>query len=396
MVQSKAVDAFRRWGFRRIETPAFEHTELFERGLAEGSDIVTKEMYTFLDKGGRSLTLRPDMTAPVVRAVIEHRLAERGLPVKVYYDVPVFRHERPQAGRFRQFTQVGVEAIGSQSPQLDAEVIALATEVLASVGLSQFELALNSIGHPGCRAEYLPRLVGFLRSRADQLCDDCKKKIDKNPLRTFDCKVPSDIKIMEEAPLISNSLCDDCRGHHVAVKASLSDLGVAFNESPRLVRGLDYYTRTTFEFTAAGLGSQDAVGGGGRYDGLAELIGGARMPGVGFGLGVARIAIALEAAGSGVEQRLDAYIACISEEAKRPGLLLARDLRRAGLTIDMDLDSKSIRAQFKAADRLGARRVIVIGDKELASGTVTIRDMSSGVESTVPIEEVTNEFKEID
>lgn len=383
MVQRRACELFRAWGFHRIETPAFEHTELFTRGLSEGSDIVTKEMYTFQDKGGRSLTLRPDMTAPVVRSVLEHGLADRGVPVKLYYEVPVFRHERPQAGRFRQFTQVGVEAIGSESPHLDADVIALAIEVFKACELQSFELALNTIGHVACRSDYMPKLVAFLRAHEDELCEDCRRKIDRNPLRTFDCKVASDIALMDGAPMISDHVCDDCRAHHEKVKEGLSQLGVAFRDAPRLVRGLDYYSRTTFEFTAAGLGSQDAIGGGGRYDGLAEMLGGPRLPGIGFGLGVARMVMAL---GEPEPSRLDVYVVTMSDTSVA-GLELAQRLRRSGLRVDIDLEGRSMKAQMKAADRSGAKKVLVVGEKELAGGTVTVKDMESGSQVSVAMDD---------
>lgn len=394
-VELGAIDLFRRHGFQRIETPAFEHTELFQRGLSEGSDIVTKEMYTFSDKGDRSLTLRPDMTAPVMRSVIEHNLAAKGLPLKLYYVVPVFRHERPQAGRYRQFTQLGVEAIGSSSPYLDAEVISLAAQVFDAAGIDEVTLKLNSIGHPGCRSEYLPKLVAFLEAHRELLCPDCQRKIEKNPLRTFDCKVPSDIEIMKQAPLISDLLCEACAAHHEAVKDTLAQLEVPFVDAPTLVRGLDYYSRTTFEFTASGLGSQDAIGGGGRYDGLSEMIGGPQMPGVGFGLGLARIVLALKAHGTVPASNVQVYLASFSPDAQRVARSLAKSLRRDGLAVDMDLDGRSGKAQFKAADRSGARLVVAIGDKELAEGIVTVKEMSSGQESTSPLEGLAHRLKEL-
>lgn len=400
-VVSQAVEQFRLAGFGRIETPAFEHTELFVRGLEGDSDIVTKEMYTFEDKAGRSLTLRPDMTAPVVRAVIEDRLDRAGLPVKLYYVSSVFRHEKPQAGRYRQFWQAGVEVLGAESPEIDAEVISLACQVYAQVGL-KVDLSINSIGHHGddCRARYLPSLVAFLKSYESELCGDCKKKIDRNPLRTFDCKVPGDQLILKDAPLITDHLCVNCKEHHETTKDLLTVLGVGFVEDPRLVRGLDYYTRTTFEFIAQGLGSQNAVGAGGRYDGLAELLGGQSLPGIGFGLGIERIALALAASseikgakGADVTRRLDVFIASISGPARREALMLAARLRAHGVAVDLEYGERGLKSQFKAADRLGADKVIVIGEAELAEGAYTVRKMGTGEQSRVQSASIISHLK---
>ncbi|MGH3369591.1 MAG: histidine--tRNA ligase, partial [Nocardioidaceae bacterium] len=325
-----AEDLFARYGYRPIEPPIFEVTEVFERGLEAGSDIVTKEMYTFTDKGGRSLTLRPEATASVVRAVLEHGLDRGALPVKLSYSGPMFRHERPQAGRQRQFTQVGVEALGSPGPDIDAEVVELASAVLRDAGLDT-TLQLNSIGHPACRAAYLPRLVAYLEANRERLCADCRRKIETNPLRTFDCRVPGDREVLRGAPLISDHLCDECREHFDAVQGLLKDGGVDFRLEPRLVRGLDYYTRTTFAYLAEGLGAQNEVGGGGRYDGLSEQLGGGPLPGIGFALGIDRIALALEAEGEETATGLDVYVASVGEEARRRAFVIATDLRRRGL-----------------------------------------------------------------
>jgi len=380
---SQAVVQFRRFGYNRIETPVFEHTQLFEKGLEPGSDLVTKQMYTFEDRGGRSLTLRPDMTAPVVRSILEHGMDRQGLPVKLFYVAPIFRQERPQAGRQRQFTQVGVEAVGSAGPDIDAEVIQLAVGVYKGVDLD-VDLALNSIGHPGCRADYIPRLQAYLRSVEDELCGDCRRKIETNPLRTFDCKVESDRKLLEDAPLIVDQLCAECEIHYAGVKDRLGEWGIGFTEEPRLVRGLDYYTRTAFEFTAVGLGSQNAVGGGGRYDGLAESLGGPPLPGIGFGLGVERIALALES--KGVERRptLDVFIVAIGDQARTAAFKLAPKLRDAGFTTDLDYAGRAMKGQFKAANSRGAHWVVVIGEKELESGKYTVRQMHTGDEEELP------------
>ncbi|MGH2703812.1 MAG: histidine--tRNA ligase [Actinomycetota bacterium] len=380
-----AEDLFARYGYRPIEPPIFEVTEVFERGLEAGSDIVTKEMYTFTDKGGRSLTLRPEATASVVRAVLEHGLDRGALPVKLSYSGPMFRHERPQAGRQRQFTQVGVEALGSPGPDIDAEVVELASAVLRDAGLDT-TLQLNSIGHPACRAAYLPRLVAYLEANRERLCADCRRKIETNPLRTFDCRVPGDREVLRGAPLISDHLCDECREHFDAVQGLLKDGGVDFRLEPRLVRGLDYYTRTTFAYLAEGLGAQNEVGGGGRYDGLSEQLGGGPLPGIGFALGIDRIALALEAEGEETATGLDVYVASVGEEARRRAFVIATDLRRRGLACDLDLDGRGLRTQLKAADRAGARHAVVVGERDLAEGGVTVRDMASGREERVPVD----------
>lgn len=391
-IMDTSLEIFRRFAYRRIETPAFENTELFERGLEAGSDIVTKEMYTFQDKGGRSLTLRPDMTAPVMRSILEHNLDKQGLPLKLYYCVPVFRHEKPQSGRFRQFTQVGVEAVGSAGPQIDSEVIGLAFQVYGAFGI-KVEMKLNSIGHPACRAVYLPKLMEFLESHRTEICSDCARKIEKNPLRTFDCKVPSDIELMKQAPLMTEDLCSECSDHFAGLKKMLDDSGCDYIEDPRLVRGLDYYTKTAFEFVAPGLGSQDAVGAGGRYDGLSEQLGGPILPGVGFGLGVARIALAMQAAGIEPSHSLEVYVIALSQQARERSPAIVSMLRSSGLSVDLDHDGKAPKAQFKAADRAGSAVAVVIGDRELEAGVFTVRDMTTGAETPVPEGQIVNFLK---
>lgn len=380
----EAVTQFRRYAYTRIETPMFEHTQLFEKGLEPGSDTVIKQMYTFEDRGGRSLTLRPDMTTPVIRAILEHSLDRKGLPLKYFYVAPIFRHEQPQAGRQRQFTQVGVEAVGSAGPDIDAEVILLAVKIYKALELD-VSLALNSIGHPGCREGYIPKLQEYLRSVANDLCGDCKRKIDTNPLRTFDCKVEKDRALLEQAPLIVDQLCPECEIHYAGLKDRLGGWGVQFTEDPRLVRGLDYYTRTAFEFTAGGLGSQNAVGGGGRYDGLAESLGGPPLPGIGFGLGVERIALALAGPESEeVKPRLDVFLVAIGDKARDLGFVMAAKLRDAGFATDLDFAGRSMKGQFKAANTRNAAYVVMIGEKELETGKFTVKHMATGDEELVP------------
>lgn len=382
-------DLFKTYGYRRIETPIFEQTEVFERGLTAESEIVTKQMYTFQDRGGASITLRPDGTAPVMRAAIQHNLSSAGF-VKLYYSGPMFRHERPQAGRGRQFTQIGVEAIGSAGPEIDGEVISLAARVFAAVRLEGVSLVINSIGHPGCRSVYIPVLVDYLEANRQELSTDSQRRITTNPLRTFDSKNARDQKALAGAPLISDYLCGSCADHFEGLQSLLSDLGVVFTLDPRLVRGLDYYTRTTFEFKGPGLGSQDTVGAGGRYDGLAELLGGSALPGIGFALGVDRIALALESSEETSEatEPLEVFVAAASEAARRPALLLATRLRDRGLSADLDFMRRSLRSQLTQANKAGARWAVVIGDRELAEGRVTLRNMTTGEETKVAQDEL--------
>jgi histidyl-tRNA synthetase len=387
-VMRLALDVFAQAGYAPCDTPMFEHTEVFERGVGETSEVVSKQMYTFTDRGGRSLTLRPEGTAPVVRAVLEHRLDRGPLPVKLAYAGPMFRQERPQKGRYRQFFQVGIEAIGSSSPLVDVEVIEVGRRFLERAG-AEVHLSLNSIGHvdPSCREGYLKVLVEFLNERVDRLAPDDRERVVTNPLRTFDSKEAKTIGVMRAAPLITDHLCDDCRRHFDEVQSLLTDIGIGYDIEPRLVRGLDYYTRTAFEFVAAGLGSQDAVGGGGRYDGLSEALGGNPLPGIGFALGVDRILIAT----SSPERpagRIEAYVVVRSEAASRKALGLVTDLRRKGFGADLDLAGRGMKGQMRDAARSGARWVIILGDEELGANEATLRDMTTGEQERVGIGEL--------
>lgn len=389
-----AEDLFKRYGYRRIETPVFEDAEVLERGLDPQSDMIVKETYTFTDRGGRSLTLRPDGTTPVMRAVLEHALDRAGLPLKLYYTASMFRYERPQRGRYRQHLQIGVEAIGSEDPALDAEVIQLAVALYSALGLEDVRLKLNSIGHAGCRASYMPKLVEYLRGYSQELDADCRRRIETNPLRTFDCKIERDIEILSSAPVITDFLCDDCREHFDRLQSFLRAAGIGYDLDPRLVRGLDYYTRTVFEFVSSSLGAQNAVGSGGRYDGLAELLGGQRLPGIGFGIGVERLMEVM--AGQGItfsEEPLDVFVIAIGDDGKDEALRLAEFLRSAGFSADLDYSSRAVRGQFKAADRAGARSAVVLGDRELKEGKVTFRDMSSGEETLISKEDLISRLR---
>lgn len=378
---------FERAGYRRIITPMFEDTGLFVRGVGESSDIVNKEMYTFTDRSDNSLTLRPEGTAPVVRAVLSNNLHAQGLPIKLWYSAAMFRYDRPQKGRYRQHHQMGIEAIGSEDPAIDAEVIAIGKRMLDGAGVTGTTLLLNSIGHPGCREGYLPKLRAFLQANREKLDDDCKRRMEQNPLRVFDCKNPNDQALLDGAPTIHDELCDDCRAHFQAVQGHLSSLGIAFTVAPRLVRGLDYYTRTAFEFTTELLdAAQSTVCGGGRYDLLSESLGGPRLPGIGFGSGIERVLLAQQAAGRAPEgPRPDCFVLALGADENATAWALTWALRDAGLAADLPYAAKSLKAGLKQADRVGARFAALIGPAERAAGACTMRDMSSGEQEQVSI-----------
>ncbi len=384
-----AMDTFALYGYSPIATPVFEHTEVFERGVGATSEVVGKQMYTFADAGGRSLTLRPEGTAPVVRAVLEHGLQRGALPVKLAYAEPMFRQERPQKGRFRQFFQVGVEAVGSDAPAVDAEVIEAGMRFLTLAGVGP-SLSLNSIGHPdpSCRRGYLKVLVEYLAANEGALAPEDRDRIETNPLRTFDSKEPRTMAAMERAPLITDYLCDACRKHFDAVQELLRALGVPFELDARLVRGLDYYTRTAFEYTARGLGAQNAVGGGGRYDGLSQALGGPPLPGIGFGLGMDRVLLSAQERAPRADRSVDVYVVSIGEEAARAALKMATELRAAGIGADLDLAERSMKGQMKDAARSRAMWAVILGEEELATGRATVKDLRSGEQRMVAFEDV--------
>jgi histidyl-tRNA synthetase len=382
-----ACDIMALYGYQRITTPVIESTELFTRSIGEDTDIVTKEMYSFEDRGGESLTLRPEGTAPVVRAFLERGLASRGLPQKVFYAGPMFRRERPQAGRFRQFYQIGAEAIGSDDPFLDAEIIAISDHLFKGLGLSRYSLLLNSVGCAECRPEYASKLSEFLAAMAPRLCDDCKRRAKENPLRVFDCKNESCRRVVAEAPTIGSMLCPRCREHLDAVMGHLDRLGIPFDIDERMVRGLDYYTNTAFEFQFEGLGAQNTVSGGGRYDYLAEQLGGPPTPGVGYSLGIERLVMALDE--QGLEpcrpSRLDVFVAGAPGVDRDRVLDMLTDMRREGISADADVMGRGLKAQMKQADRLRARLVMILGPDELERGEVTLRDLDSSTQWEVPV-----------
>ncbi len=386
------------YGYRYVETPAFEYTELFARTSGAGSDVVTKEMYTFEDKGGRSLTLRPEGTAPVVRLYLEHA-HDLPSPWKAYYVEANWRHGRPQTGRYREFRQFGVEVIGSDAAAADVEVITVADRFLRGLGLSGFTLLLNSIGDEVCRPAYREALVAYLRDHEGELSEECRERIDVNPLRTFDCKEESDRRVMRGAPVISEHLCEACAEHFASVRAGLDAAGIAYTLDPRLVRGLDYYTRTAFEFASDALPpSQSGLGGGGRYDGLAEQLGGPRTPGIGFGMGLERILLAMEGEGAPMppERAPRCFVVTLGEEAAAAGRTLVEELRAGGVPTTAAFEERPLKSQLRMADRAGAAFVAILGERDLLEGTVTVKRLVDGVQKSIPREEVAGRLARLD
>ncbi|MFE0628124.1 histidine--tRNA ligase [Streptomyces sp. NPDC058864] len=385
----------RRAGYGYVETPGFEQVELFSRGVGESTDIVTKEMYTLTTKGGTHLALRPEGTASVLRAALEANLHKAGnLPVKLWYSGSYYRYERPQAGRYRHFSQVGAEAIGAEDPVLDAELIILAVDAYRSLGLRNFRLLLNSLGDRECRPVYRAALQDFLRGL--DLDEDTRRRIEINPLRVLDDKRESVQKQLVGAPMMRDHLCEACKAYHEQVRELLTAAGVEFEDDPKLVRGLDYYTRTTFEFVHGGLGSQSAVGGGGRYDGLSEMIGGPELPSVGWALGVDRTVLALKA--EGIELELPAptqvFAVPMGEEARRVLFGVVTELRRTGVATDFAFGGRGLKNAMKSANRSGARFAIVAGERDLAEGVVQLKDLESGEQAAVPVDGVVAAVRE--
>ncbi|KAF0196273.1 MAG: histidyl-tRNA synthetase [Bacillota bacterium] len=386
-VEDTFRDLCRRFGYQEIRTPVFEHTELFQRGVGEATDIVQKEMYTFSDRSNRSLTLKAEGTAPAARAFVEHNMQALTQPIKLFYITPVFRYERPQAGRYRQHEQCGVELFGTLSPQGDAEVIILADSFYRQLGLSHYELFINSVGCPTCRATHGEALRQALGEVLTDLCTDCRARYDRNPMRILDCKNERCQELTVNAPTVRAHLCPECEGHYAQVKQTLSDSSISYKENPRLVRGLDYYTHTAFEFISTGIGAQSAIGGGGRYNGLIETVGGQPTPGVGFGLGVERILLAIEMEGVKIPepQPLDVFVAALGATASQAGFSLVQKLRRAGLSAEKDLLDRSLKAQLKFAGKLNAKRVIILGEDELTRGIAAVKDMASGEQQEIAL-----------
>ncbi len=388
-IEQTALSIARDFGYREMRTPVFEHTVLFQRSVGETTDVVQKEMYTFDDKGGRSITLRPEGTAGAARAMLEHGLNNDALPVKASYVTSCYRYENPQAGRLREFHQFGVECFGAAAPQADAEVIALAHTVLETLGVTGVSLHINSIGCPACRAKYHEALKAYFSARKDQLCETCLGRLERNPMRILDCKSPVCSALAAEAPVILDYLCDDCAAHFQAVKGCLEEAELPYTVDPRIVRGLDYYTRTVFEFVSDALGAQAVVCGGGRYDGLCQELGGPSIPSLGFGMGLERLLLVMEAKGCAfpAPPRCELYLAPMGEAAVRRCFAIASRLREGGVAVEFDVAGRGLKAQMKYADKLGARYVIVVGDSELETGMAKLKDMESGEASDITLDD---------
>lgn len=393
-VRTAFLDAAHNAGYEHIELPVFEDTSLFARGVGESTDVVSKEMYTFADRGGRSVTLRPEGTAGVMRAVIQHNLDRGQLPAKLAYHGPFFRYERPQAGRFRQLQQVGVEAIGVDDPALDAEVIALADRCFRSIGLDGFRLELTSLGDSTDRPAYRAKLQEFLATLP--LDEETQRRAELNPLRVLDDKRPQMQEMLQDAPLMKDHLSDSSREHFETVTGLLEDMGVAYTVNPRMVRGLDYYTKTCFEFVHDGLGAQSGIGGGGRYDGLMAQLGGQDLSGIGFGLGVDRALLALEAEGktASTGRRVNVFGIPMGDAAKRHMVGLINELRAAGVAADMAYGNRGLKGAMKAANRANAQLAVVIGDQELEAGTVAVKDLQLGEQHDVAVADLTTHIRQ--
>lgn len=387
-IESTALDVAERFGYKEIRTPVFEHTELFQRGVGDTTDVVQKEMYTFDDKGGRSITLRPEGTAGAARSYLENGLCNEALPQKVCYITSCYRYEKPQAGRLREFHQFGIECFGTSSPLADAEIIALASTIFNELGVKDLSLEINSIGCPECRAKYHEALKEYFRERKDELCDTCNERLERNPMRILDCKSPICSEIAKDAPVVLDYLCDECREHFEAVKGYLTAQNIEFKVNPHIVRGLDYYTKTVFEFVSNSIGAQGTVCGGGRYDGLIEELGGQKTPSLGFGMGLERLMLLMEAQDCEFPQDKvpDLFIVALGDKATLKAVEIANDMRTEGYTCLYDLNGRSLKAQMKYANKLGAKYVIVLGDKEVEEKIATLKNMKDGEETEIALD----------
>ncbi len=377
------------YGFKEIRTPVFEHTELFARGVGQTTDVVQKEMYTFDTKGGESVTLRPEGTAGAARAVLEHGLVNDSLPIKASYFVSCYRYEKPQAGRLREFHQFGLECYGTQSPVADAELICAAQSIFDRLGIKQLRLEINSIGCPTCRAEYHKALKGYFGGCKDELCDTCNSRLEKNPMRILDCKSPVCSKIAGGAPKITDYLCDECKEHFASVQKYLDAAGVEYTVNPTIVRGLDYYTKTVFEFVTDFIGAQGTVCGGGRYDGLIEELGGKHLPSLGFAMGIERLLMLMEKQGIEIPKpsTCDLYVAVMGESASLKSFEIIKAVRSCGLIAETDVVGRGLRAQMKYADKIGAKFSMVLGDNEIEQGKAVIKNMSSGEQTEIVLDD---------
>lgn len=395
-IENKFREVCSLYGYEEIRTPIFEHTELFKRGVGDTTDIVQKEMYSFLDKGERDITLKPEGTAGVIRAFIENKLYAQTQPTKLFYITPCFRYERPQAGRQRQFHQFGIEALGSDNPSIDAEVISLAVQFFNELGLKDLAVRINSVGCPICREKYNEKLKNYLESKKEYLCETCLDRKDKNPMRVIDCKNPTCKENIADIPFMIDNICDECSTHFEKLKEYLDEMNINYMVDKTIVRGLDYYKKTAFEIISNDIGSQSTVCGGGRYDGLVEQLGGPKgISGIGFGLGAERLLLTLENNNIEIENNnsIDIFIATIGENAKTKSFSILSDLRKNHISSENDHLDRSIKAQFKYSDKIKSKFTVVIGDDEINKDIVTLKDMRTSEQTTIKLSELTNELK---
>ncbi len=396
-IEATALDIAEKFGYKEIRTPSFEYTELFQRGVGDTTDVVQKEMYTFDDKGGRSITLRPEGTAGAVRSYLENGLCNEALPQKVCYIGPCFRYEKPQAGRLREFHQFGVECFGTDSPLADAELIALGKSIFDTLEIKELSLEINSIGCPTCRAEYHKALKEYFSSRENELCPTCKDRLDRNPMRILDCKSPVCSEIAKDAPVVIDYLCDECREHFDKVQKYLKAMNIDYTVNPKIVRGLDYYTKTVFEFVSDSIGAQGTVCGGGRYDGLVDELGGQKTPSLGFAMGLERLMLLMEAQNAPFPDANvpDLFVVALGDMATLKAVEIVNDMRAEGFTALLDLNQRSLRAQMKYADKLKAKFNIVIGDNEVEAGAAKLKNMTTGEETEIALETFVSGFYNI-
>jgi len=394
-VEDIIKEILNKYGYKEIRTPYFEYTDLFVRGIGESTDIVTKEMFTFPDRKGRSLTLRPEGTAPVVRTYLENSMSRISKVIKLFYLGPMFRCEKPQSGRFRQFNQFGIEIIGTQAPAADAEVILTALDVYKKLGLKNLEILINSVGCKKCRVNYILKLKKYLKDKNDTLCSECKERYIKNPLRVLDCKKDNCKEITEEAPVIINNLCKECELHFEEVKSYLKGQKIIFHEDPRLVRGLDYYTKTAFEIISGELGAQNAIAGGGRYDDLVEELGGKPTPAVGFAAGIERMIIAMDQQNIEwpLKEELVIFVATVNEKTQERAFRLLQKIRNTGLSADMDYSGGSLKSQMRIANKIAARYTVIVGEEELSKNMIILRNMQTKEQKEVNLGNLINELK---
>lgn len=396
-IEATCLTVAENFGYKEMRTPVFEHTELFQRGVGDTTDVVQKEMYTFDDKGGRSITLRPEGTAGAARSFLENGLSNEALPQKICYLTSCYRYEKPQAGRLREFHQFGIECFGATSPLADAEMIALAKQIFDELGVKDLHLELNSIGCPTCRAEYHKALKKYFASRVDELCETCRDRLDRNPMRILDCKSPVCSEIAKDAPVVLDYLCDECKEHFEKTKSYLDAMNIEYIVNPQIVRGLDYYTKTVFEFVADSIGAQGTVCGGGRYDGLIEELGGQHTPSLGFAMGLERLQLVMEAQGCKFPEpsRPDLFIVAMGDKATLKAVEIAKDMRDEGYSVVYDLNGRSLRAQMKYADKINAKYNVVIGDNEVDTKSAVLKDMATGEQSDISLETFVSGFYSI-